>query len=107
MKDMDRVEQAIRRREAAFPGGHHDRTALIVLLDRERSKTAAMLAALKLAEPHIYGDTGGDIEARRAVAAAINNAEGREWSGSPCPDDPDNYWIDDETGERVPAPEGR
>lgn len=21
-----------------------------------------------------------------------------EWSGSPCPDDPDNFWIDDETG---------
>jgi hypothetical protein len=27
----------------------------------------------------------------------------KEWSGSPCPDDPDNFWIDDKTGERVPA----
>lgn len=26
-----------------------------------------------------------------------------EWSGSPCPIDPDNFWIDDVTGERVPA----
>ena len=26
-----------------------------------------------------------------------------EWSGSPCPDDPDNYWIDDRTGERIKA----
>ena len=26
-----------------------------------------------------------------------------EWSGSPDPDDPDNFWIDDETGERVNA----
>lgn len=26
-----------------------------------------------------------------------------EWSGSPCPDDPDNFWIDDATGERRPA----
>lgn len=25
------------------------------------------------------------------------------WSGSPCPLDPDNYWIDDETNERVNA----
>ena len=27
----------------------------------------------------------------------------QEWSGSPDPLDPDNYWIDDETGERVNA----
>jgi hypothetical protein len=27
----------------------------------------------------------------------------REWSGSPCPVDPDNYWVNDETGERVKA----
>lgn len=26
-----------------------------------------------------------------------------EWSGYPDPDDPDNYWIDDKTGERVNA----
>lgn len=25
------------------------------------------------------------------------------WSGYPDPDDPDNFWIDDETGERVDA----
>lgn len=29
-----------------------------------------------------------------------------EWSGSPDPDDPDNYWIDDVTGERVNAHTG-
>lgn len=28
------------------------------------------------------------------------------WSGSPCPLDPDNYWIDDKTGERVNAKTG-
>lgn len=27
----------------------------------------------------------------------------REWNGSPCPRDPDNCWIDDETGEHVSA----
>lgn len=27
-----------------------------------------------------------------------------EWSGHPDPDDPDNYWIDDATGERRKAP---
>lgn len=30
----------------------------------------------------------------------------KEWSGSPDPSDPDNYWIDDETGERVSAETG-
>lgn len=29
-----------------------------------------------------------------------------EWSGSPCPRDPDNFWIDDATGERVNAATG-
>jgi hypothetical protein len=28
------------------------------------------------------------------------------WSGYPDPRDPDNYWIDDETGERRKAPNG-
>jgi len=29
-----------------------------------------------------------------------------EWSGTPDPTDPDNYWLDDETGERVCAATG-
>lgn len=29
-----------------------------------------------------------------------------EWSGSPCPLDGDNFWMDDETGERVNAETG-
>jgi hypothetical protein len=32
--------------------------------------------------------------------------EQTEWSGSPDPNDPDNYWIDDKTGERVNAKTG-
>jgi hypothetical protein len=28
------------------------------------------------------------------------------WSGSPCPLDPDNFWMDDDTGERVDARTG-
>lgn len=36
---------------------------------------------------------------KRATAA--------EWSGSPCPADPDNFWIDDATGERVDARTGK
>lgn len=35
----------------------------------------------------------------------MNNTP-REWSGYPDPHDPDNYWIDDETGERVNAHTG-
>ena len=30
-----------------------------------------------------------------------------EWSGYPDPSDPDNYWIDDVTGERVNAETGQ
>lgn len=31
-----------------------------------------------------------------------------QWSGSPDPNDPDNFWIDDATGQRIPAqPEPR
>jgi hypothetical protein len=26
-----------------------------------------------------------------------------DWTGSPCPVDPDNFWIDDATGARIPA----
>lgn len=29
-----------------------------------------------------------------------------EWSGHPDPSDPDNFWIDDATGERVNAATG-
>ena len=30
----------------------------------------------------------------------------KEWNGSQCPIDPDNFWIDDDTGERVNAISG-
>lgn len=30
----------------------------------------------------------------------------RMWTGEPDPNDPDNYWIDDDTGERVNAATG-
>lgn len=45
-----------------------------------------------------------DFDRNRVVAAplAIEPAE-KNWSGSPCSDDPDNFWIDDETGERIRA----
>jgi hypothetical protein len=35
------------------------------------------------------------------VLAAALAAE--EWSGSPDPADPDNFWLDDATGERICA----
>lgn len=42
------------------------------------------------------------LDARRADC---DGQKAQEWSGSPCPVDPDNYWIDDATGERVAARE--
>ena len=41
--------------------------------------------------------------ARRRREETLKGAQTAEWSGSPDPADPDNYWIDDETGERVHA----
>jgi len=43
---------------------------------------------------------------REIVASLAQPApptEGAEWNGSPDPTDPDNFWIDDATGERVCA----
>ena len=34
-------------------------------------------------------------------------AHSKEWSGYPDPKDPDNFWIDDKTGERVNARTGK
>lgn len=42
-----------------------------------------------------------------SVAATVYHIEqAPEWSGTPDPNDPDNFWIDDETGERVNAHTG-
>jgi hypothetical protein len=41
---------------------------------------------------------------RDPVLLAIIEAE--TWTGSPCPRDPDNFWIDDKTRERVNAKTG-
>jgi hypothetical protein len=40
------------------------------------------------------------------VAQFFAALDAMEWSGSPCPADPDNFWIDDDTGERVCAKTG-
>jgi hypothetical protein len=50
----------------------------------------------------------------RNAAAATNSTDTNwteedfrtEWSGFPDPTDPDNFWIDDVTGERVNASSG-
>lgn len=39
-------------------------------------------------------------------AVIIQKQLGKEWSGHPDPRDPDNFWIDDKTGERVNAATG-
>ena len=36
----------------------------------------------------------------------MNETPEPEWSGSLDPTDPDNFWIDDTTGERVNAKTG-
>jgi hypothetical protein len=43
------------------------------------------------------------VEGRAGWIDARNWKDAHNWSGSPCPVDPDNFWIDDATGERIPA----
>jgi len=52
---------------------------------------------------NLASENGENPEYDRALAEFGERAE---WSGSPDPEDPDNYWIDDETGERVNAHTG-
>lgn len=79
---MDIDEKGIREREDA-PAYvrsqiHKDRTALVVLLDRERAKSAAMLAALKVAADEVDWLEGPEArKLRRILSAAIASAEGR------------------------------
>lgn len=40
------------------------------------------------------------------TVAAATVRDDSDWSGSPDPSDPDNFWIDDKTGERVNAQTG-
>jgi hypothetical protein len=49
--------------------------------------------------------SAGDRDLGLAMYEAVIPLEG-EWSGSPDPNDPDNFWIDDRTGERVNAWKG-
>ena len=79
-------------------------------------------ARVKLALDYFWTSAAGTIEhhltrpipddlAVRLEAAAYDaieawRAENGDWSGSPDPADPDNFWIDDETGERVNAHTG-
>lgn len=60
----------------------------------------------------LVDDCNGEITAMieaaipAATLTALYNdcdAARGEWSGSQCPVDPDNFWIDDATGERIPA----
>lgn len=43
-----------------------------------------------------------EAKAKRMEMDAMNN----EWSGSPAPEAPDEWWVDDETGEYVSAETG-
>lgn len=75
---------------------------------------ACVNACAGLSQAHLEEVAPQDEMAR--LSSMINILEARisqllhpkapEWSGSPDPEDPDNFWIDDETGERVNAHTG-
>lgn len=56
---------------------------------------------------HPINETNALIDQLQAGIASLPDRRAVEqhpgWSGSPCPGDPGNYWIDDATGERIPA----
>lgn len=82
------------------------------IVARAEKETAGMLAELRKAESFISGFEDDELqegiaELLAGIRAAIARAEGTaDWSGSPDPADPDNFWIDDATGERVDASTG-
>lgn len=49
---------------------------------------------------------GNAVAAEKATLYNSDMALNKEWSGHPDPNDPDNFWIDDATGERVDARTG-
>lgn len=72
-------------------------------------------------DPHCDNYPEAEREAKREIARVLAHrvaaalarrgfgvrvCEPAEWSGSPDPSDPDNFWIDDVTGERVSAATG-
>ena len=63
--------------------------------ENERIPAFALTAAQHAAHP--------EPSIATAAPAAPTAWKMTVWSGSPCPKDPDNYWIDDVTGERVSA----
>lgn len=57
-------------------------------------------------EPCCIKGCGNDAVARNDDNEPLCDSHLPEWSGHPAPDDPDNFWIDDKTGERVNAHTG-
>ena len=57
---------------------------------------------------HDIASNGGSLNplTRDEIDDLCERLNCEEWLGSPDPDDPDNFWIDDETGERVNAHTG-
>ncbi len=52
------------------------------------------------------GKIATEIRDMEIIGAWPSGLLREEWSGTPDPKDPDNFWIDDETGERVNAKTG-
>lgn len=50
--------------------------------------------------------TNGGVWAQYESTGSSNSVEQITWSGSSDPTDPDNFWIDDETGDRICAKTG-
>lgn len=70
---------------------------------------AALVYDVPISKPLMELPNHGDW-AQPSVEHRISNGkktvEPTEWGGSPDPLDPDNYWIDDQTGERIDAKTG-
>lgn len=75
----------------------------IAPLDIVRNLLGSLETTLDLAYTKTGAKLTGSEETERRMEAARKFTE---WRGSPDPTDPDNFWIDDDTGERVNAHTG-
>jgi hypothetical protein len=94
--------------------------ALMTVMEHPAQATVVLLFVIVIMLANIGDRLGRMGETQREIRWAIPQATGlrmphphillhwpqlpgHEWAGHTDPEDPDNFWVDDETGERVDA----
>ena len=101
---MSKGVYAVMANFARFRSGGHIGDSAYTALWRSPDHSEWQSSGSEYASP-----VAAEAAAGRALCAYLNEQTTRrdsivpEWSGSLDPTDPDNFWIDDVTGERVSA----